>query len=38
MKMLLKTLVFCMMAGGLTAQSVDAEPLVIQAQGSFSAG
>lgn len=36
--MLLKTLVFCMVAGGLTAQSVDAEPLVIQAQGSFSAG
>ena len=38
MKTILKTLAICMMAGGLVAQSVYAEPLVIQEQGSFSAG
>ncbi len=38
MKTVLKTLAICMMAGGLAAQSVSAEPLVIQEQGSFSAG
>ena len=38
MKTILKTLAICVMAGGLVAQSVYAEPLVIQEQGSFSAG
>lgn len=38
MKTLLKMLAICMMAGGLGVQSVYAEPLVIQEQGSFSAG
>lgn len=38
MKTILKTLAICIMAGGLVAQSVYAEPLVIQEQGSFSAG
>ena len=38
MKTILKTLAICVMAGGLMAQSVYAEPLVIQEQGSFSAG
>ena len=38
MKTVLKMLAICMMAGGLGAQSVYAEPLVIQEQGSFSAG
>ncbi len=38
MKTILKTLVICVMAGGLVAQSVYAEPLIIQEQGSFSAG
>lgn len=35
MKTILKTLAICMMAGALVAQSVYAEPLVIQEQGSF---
>lgn len=38
MKTVLKMLAICMMAGGLGVQSVYAEPLVIQEQGSFSAG
>lgn len=38
MKTLLKTLSFCVIAGGMVAQSVSAELLVIQEQGSFSAG
>ncbi|TKU63824.1 MULTISPECIES: alpha/beta hydrolase [Citrobacter] len=38
MKTVLKTLAICAMAGGMVAQSVYAEPLVIQEQGSFSAG
>ena len=38
MKTILKTLAICVMAGGLMAQSVYAEPLVIQEQGNFSAG
>jgi hypothetical protein len=38
LKTILKTLAICVMAGGLVAQSVYAEPLVIQEQGSFSAG
>lgn len=35
MKTVLKMLAICMMAGGLGVQSVYAEPLVIQEQGSF---
>ena len=38
MTTVLKTLAICAMAGGMVAQSVYAEPLVIQEQGSFSAG
>ena len=38
MKTVLKMLAICMMAGGMGVQSVYAEPLVIQEQGSFSAG
>jgi len=38
LKTVLKMLAICMMAGGLGVQSVYAEPLVIQEQGSFSAG
>lgn len=38
MKTVLKMLAICMMAGGTGVQSVYAEPLVIQEQGSFSAG
>jgi len=38
LKTILKTLAICVMAGGLVAQSVYAGPLVIQEQGSFSAG
>ncbi|MEF3107645.1 alpha/beta fold hydrolase [Raoultella sp. WB_B2P2-3] len=38
MKTLLKSLMFCMMAGGVVVQSTTAAPLVIQEQGSFAAG
>lgn len=34
----LKALIFCMAAGSLVVQAIGAEPLVIEAQGSFSAG
>ena len=38
MKTLLKSLIFCMMAGGMVAQTTNAATLVIQEQGSFAAG
>lgn len=38
MKTLLKTLMLCMMAGGVISQAAHAQPLVIQEQGSFIAG
>ena len=38
MKTLLKALMLCMMAGGAISQTAQAQPLVIQDQGSFIAG